>query len=203
MAPHEPKRQRHLRPECRHLGSERTYGRRRGRRRGWRRGQRRTGQKKEDQVAKGYCAQCICRFLPGKYRRPRRRGVVLLAARQGCFNGFHAHAGHARLEFGNWLVEKDNLRRATGVALAVGRKRLPSKVRCFPRMSGQVLRDTVFHSMSLCQAIWPYEMAQDPHLTGIGICFDGTNMRHKHIQACSLFFSPEKNQTRRVWQHSV
>ena len=50
-------------------------------------------------------------------------------------------------------------------------------------MSGQVLRDTVFHSMSLCQAMWPYEMAQDPHLTGIGICYDGTNVRHYHIQS--------------------
>ena len=113
--------------------------------------------------------------------------------------GFHAHAGHARLEFGSWLLEKDNLRRATGVALAVGRKRLPPKFRCFPRMSGQVLRDKVFHSMSLCQAMWPYEIARDPHLTGIGICYDGTNVSHNHIQAgvmTFIFHRPNKNATR-------
>ena len=36
--------------------------------------------------------------------------------------------------------------------------------------------------------MWPYEMAQDPHLTGIGICYDGTNMRHRHIQSGVVTF---------------
>ena len=62
-------------------------------------------------------------------------------------------------------------------------------------MSGQVLRDTVFHGMSLCQAMWPLEMARDAHLTGIGICYDGTNMRHNHIHAgvmTYIFHRPNK-----------
>ena len=62
-------------------------------------------------------------------------------------------------------------------------------------MSGQVLRDKVFHSMSLCQAMWPYEIARNPHLTGIGICYDGTNVRYNHIQAgvmTYIFHRPNK-----------
>ena len=46
--------------------------------------------------------------------------------------GFHAHARHARLGLGNWLVEKDNLRRATGVALAVDAKDCRQNSDAFP-----------------------------------------------------------------------
>ena len=141
MDPHEPKRQRHLRPECRHRGSERTYGRRRGRRRA--QGKKRRA-KRQKVIAHNasvvtYLANIDVRDAGGSCYSQRDKVVSY---------GIHAHAGHARLEFGSWLLEKDNLRRATGVALAVGRKRLPPKFRCFPRMSGQVLRDKVFCSMS-------------------------------------------------------
>ena len=46
--------------------------------------------------------------------------------------GLHVHAGQARLGLGNWFVEKDTLRRATGVAFTNGRKGLLSNVRSFP-----------------------------------------------------------------------
>jgi len=44
----------------------------------------------------------------------------------------NVYAGQARLGFGNWLVEKVNLQRATGVVIAVGEKKLPFNARPFP-----------------------------------------------------------------------
>ena len=78
----------------------------------------------------------------------------------------------------------------------------------FPRMSGQVLRDSAFHGMSLCQAMWPLEMAGDPHLTGIGICYNGTNMMHNHIQegVVTFFFhkpTPKIDAYDNIWYEQL
>ena len=85
-------------------------------------------------------------------------------------------------------MEKDNLQPTTGVAFAVVSKKLPFNARLFPRLSAQVLRDNLFHGMSLCQAMWPNKMSKDPHLACIDICYDGPNMRFRHIQAGVLTY---------------
>ena len=107
-----------------------------------------------------------------------------------------------RLGFGNWLVEKDNLQRATRVAFAVGRKR--SNVRYFTCMCGQDLRDKVFHSMSLCQAMWSLEMARDPHLSVIkstGRLQRDWSTKQALEQGCVWFvFKLKRNQNKSRWQ---